>query len=203
MCIYWIKVYCRTLLFELLTSYIICSYSQLIQIDWLTRVHPLLHQLWFLLVTSLYKQWEWHYLENIRLSTNQSLVLCHKIWNWPIRGQRMLFFLCLVIFVSSSWVECVCKPGWQNWGGRCYFMSSAAKNWWGMEFHILYQVSQKKVPFSNLISLLKGTFFWDTWYLLGFSFSLNYKCSNVLRAGIITINYACRHTNLPQDGKFV
>jgi len=42
----------------------------------------------------------------------------------------MLFFLCLVIFVSSSWVECVCKPGWQNWGGRCYFMSTATKNWW-------------------------------------------------------------------------
>jgi len=41
-----------------------------------------------------------------------------------------MLFLTFVLLLAMSQVDAVCKPGWQNWGGRCYFMSSAAKNWW-------------------------------------------------------------------------
>ena len=35
----------------------------------------------------------------------------------------------LLVLAAISQVHCVCKPGWQSWGGRCFFMSSATKNW--------------------------------------------------------------------------
>ena len=35
----------------------------------------------------------------------------------------------LLVLATISPVHGVCKPGWQSWGGRCFFMSSATKNW--------------------------------------------------------------------------
>ena len=27
-----------------------------------------------------------------------------------------------------------CKPGWVDWGGRCFYMSTGTKNWWKPNF---------------------------------------------------------------------
>ena len=35
----------------------------------------------------------------------------------------------LAILASSCQVQSVCRPGWNNWGGRCYYMSTSTKNW--------------------------------------------------------------------------
>ena len=38
---------------------------------------------------------------------------------------HLLFMLLLSITGARS----LCRPGWNNWGGRCYYMSTSSKNW--------------------------------------------------------------------------
>jgi len=38
--------------------------------------------------------------------------------------------LLLLLLLSITRVRSLCRPGWNNWGGRCYYMSTSSKNWW-------------------------------------------------------------------------
>lgn len=38
--------------------------------------------------------------------------------------------LLLMTLAGLAQVQALCKPGWQSWGGKCFFMSTATKNWW-------------------------------------------------------------------------
>ena len=35
----------------------------------------------------------------------------------------------VTLLLSVSQVQSLCRPGWNNWGGRCYYMSTSTKNW--------------------------------------------------------------------------
>ena len=37
--------------------------------------------------------------------------------------------LLLMTLAGLAQVQALCKPGWQSWGGKCFFMSTATKNW--------------------------------------------------------------------------
>ena len=39
----------------------------------------------------------------------------------------LLFFLLLLLSITRA--SSLCRPGWNNWGGRCYYMSTSSKNW--------------------------------------------------------------------------
>merc|ERR1719318_1922836 len=36
----------------------------------------------------------------------------------------------LAFLAPITLVLAACKPGWADWGGRCYYMSTGTKNWW-------------------------------------------------------------------------
>jgi len=40
----------------------------------------------------------------------------------------VFFFLAFLLPVSE--VLTACKPGWVDWAGRCFYMSTGTKNWW-------------------------------------------------------------------------